>query len=68
MLFKSQSTNTFKKLKYNTLSRKLPTPSYRNILRKQVLIFSSVEADLLFTKIKIKKIERCGNPNRKRGG
>jgi len=53
--FQKININIFLKEKHKTLFRKLLTPSYRNILRKHMLIFTNVEADLLLIK---KKIER----------
>jgi hypothetical protein len=52
----NKTQNTCQKAKHDTLFRKLPTTSYGNILRKHVLIFSSVEVDFVTYDIFLKKI------------
>jgi hypothetical protein len=72
--FQKQNTMFFQKTKHKTLFRKLYTPSYRNTLKKHMLIFLGMEANLSFIK-KVKKqkkikIERWphSHPQRKKGG
>jgi hypothetical protein len=60
--FQKQNTMFFQKTKHKTLFRKLYTPSYRNTLKKHMLIFLGMEANLSFIK-KVKKQKK--NKNRK---